>query len=214
MRWHWTRQWRAPGVVTRGTRRPWLESLEERGSPSVLPFHGLPEPPLERPALAARNMGEEPWGPTTAPGDDWGPVVKADVGAENHPLTPTREPALIEFTGFQGGELLQTILQGGPSTTAERVPGIVDFYAQEGEDGLWTFSGLVVTDSPGGLLVIFGGLPTLVGQTTEVNEDGTFSLTIQLGDCEGGLATAQTTDWDGLLSNVAEDYVHRTSCAQ
>lgn len=205
MRWHWTRRQHAPGAVARRPQRPWLEFLEERGSPSVLPFSGLPDSPLERPSLAPGHVQEEPWRLTPARGDD-GPIVNAEVRAKS-------EPALIRFTSFQMGELLQTMLQGGPSTTGARDPAIV-VYAQEGEDGVWTFTGRVEADSPGGLPVFFGGLPTLVGETAEVDEDGNFSLTIRLGECEGGLVTAQTIDWNGLRSNVAEDYVHRTSCTQ
>ena len=207
MRWHWTRRRHAPGTAARRPRRPRLEFLEERGSPSVLPFSGLPDPPLERPALAPGNVREEPWGLAPARGDGGALAATAEGGA-------ACEPAWAELTDFrQEGGQLQTVLRRGPSTTATRGPTIV-VTAQEGENGEWTFTGHVEANSPGGLIVTFGGLPTLRGQTTDVDEHGNFSLTIQLGECEGGRVTAQTIDWEGFRSNVAEDFVHRTGCAQ
>ena len=50
-------------------------------------------------------------------------------------------------------------------------------------------------------------LPSLNGKTATVGADGWFYLTITLQANEQGSACAQTTDWWGLTSNVAQSTV-------
>jgi hypothetical protein len=92
-------------------------------------------------------------------------------------------------------------------------PVITNFAATEGSGQLFTFSGTVTDQNPGGLTITFGGIPSLSGQTATVNSNGSFSLTIQLNSngSDNGLALAQTTDWWGLQSNLASTYVNVTS---
>jgi hypothetical protein len=72
---------------------------------------------------------------------------------------------------------------------------------------------VVVADHPEDLVVGFGGIPSLDGQATGVESDGSFCLTIRLQNDEEGMATAQTTGLDGQPSNIAEYYVHQSNGA-
>lgn len=83
-------------------------------------------------------------------------------------------------------------------------PTIVSFTAVEGLNNLWTFSGRVTDESPAGLIVTLGGVQGL-SVTATVGADGWFSVTVQLAENITGTATAKTTDWWGLDSNVAWD---------
>jgi hypothetical protein len=82
-------------------------------------------------------------------------------------------------------------------------PQITSFAASEAPLRMWTFSGRVADEYPAGLVVTLGGLPSLQGVTAVVQSGGGFSVTIQLEIGEGGTATAQTTDWWGVASNIA-----------
>jgi hypothetical protein len=55
------------------------------------------------------------------------------------------------------------------------------------------------------LTVYFDGIPSIAKQSTTVNADGSFSLTVQLqGDgSDNGTARALTTNWRNLQSNHA-----------
>src|SRR5262249_46163520 len=93
-------------------------------------------------------------------------------------------------------------------------PVVSNFQAVEESGPLYycTFSG-VVTDksqSPAGLWVTLGGLPSLTGKKAEVQSDGTWSITVQLQAGECGTATAQTQDAWGQLSNIAMTSVSLT----
>jgi hypothetical protein len=80
-------------------------------------------------------------------------------------------------------------------------PSITNFQAIRGTLNVWTFQGQVTDESAQGLVVRFGGLPSLAGYTATVRSDGWFYLTVELPDGEQGTASAQTTDWWGLDSN-------------
>lgn len=93
----------------------------------------------------------------------------------------------------------------------EGAPQITNFVASARIGGIWEFSGDVVCDSPGGLTITFGGEPeSLQGVTVVTDENGHFTLTISLltDGSDDGLATAQTTDSEGLESNVASCNIH------
>jgi hypothetical protein len=82
-------------------------------------------------------------------------------------------------------------------------PSITNFQAIRGTLNCWTFQGQVTDESAAGLTVRFAGLPSLAGRTVTVESNGWFYLTVELQDGEEGTASAQTTDWWGLDSNVA-----------
>jgi len=85
---------------------------------------------------------------------------------------------------------------------ASNPPTITNFTGMANLSNIWVFSGTVNAPSPAGLVITFGGLPSLAGKTAVVQADGTFQLTVQLQPGESGTATAQTTDWWGQNSDV------------
>jgi hypothetical protein len=87
---------------------------------------------------------------------------------------------------------------------ASSPPTITNFTAIHQYGTIWTFAGQVTDPSGAGqLTVTLGGLPSLNNVTATVQDNGWFSVTVQLANGENGTATAQTTDWWGLQSNVA-----------
>jgi hypothetical protein len=72
---------------------------------------------------------------------------------------------------------------------------------------VYTFAGTVIGGDGSAITINFGELDSLVGKTTAVNADGTFSFTIELTPDDYGLATAQAVNASAQQSNVAETYV-------
>ena len=96
---------------------------------------------------------------------------------------------------------------GETSNTAEVTansfpPVITSFTAIQGSGNAWILEGTVVAPNMQGLVITFGGLPALVGQTVAVAADGTFYLVQNLGN-DYGTATAQATNPGGQTSNIA-----------
>ncbi len=79
----------------------------------------------------------------------------------------------------------------------------ISITALEGPDHLWTLTGQVSDESPAGLAVTLGGIPSLSGQTLICDSTGRFEWTVQLQPGESGMVTAQTIDWWGQTSNTA-----------
>ena len=131
----------------------------------------------------------------------WGRVVLTLEGLEgrDHPSTLTLpEPP--------GGYLLAAQPANAP-------PVIENFQAEEISNGMFMFTGKVIDESPGGLVVRFGGsVMTVNGLTATTQANGSFTLIVQLklDGTDVGLVTAQTTDAQGLDSNVADVYVSPT----
>jgi hypothetical protein len=88
-------------------------------------------------------------------------------------------------------------------TLGANAPVITNFTSSEGAGHGFTFTGTVSDQSPAGLTVSFGGIPSLAGQTATVSSNGTFSLAVVLNadGSDNGMAWAQTVDWWGLTSN-------------
>jgi hypothetical protein len=88
-------------------------------------------------------------------------------------------------------------------------PIIYDFGVEQGPDDFWTFSGTVYDpdDYVEGMTVYFGGVLAEYGFTATVRADGTFSITRQIPNLQGSIATAQTYDWSRNPSNLAQCYV-------
>ena len=88
-------------------------------------------------------------------------------------------------------------------------PEIVDFVVIQIGPGLYRITGRVIDESPGGLEVTFGGVPSAVGQTATTASDGTFTLTVQMqtDGSDTGNISAVTQDSAGLSSNVATYWV-------
>ncbi len=103
----------------------------------------------------------------------------------------------------------EVIVYGGPEENA--APQIINFVGIARIGGIWEFTGTVVDESPGGLTITFGGEPdSLQGVTVVTDENGHFSITLSLltNGSDDGLVTAQTTDAQGLASNVASCNIH------
>jgi hypothetical protein len=102
---------------------------------------------------------------------------------------------------------------GAIYTLTSTAPVIQNFSVSELPNGWYEFTGQVTDESPQGLTVYFGGEPiSLEGHSVTVAADGTFSFAIQLNgtSSDDGVATAVTTDWWGLQSNVAVCNVSQT----
>jgi len=91
----------------------------------------------------------------------------------------------------------------------DQPPVIYDFGVEQGPLDFWTFSGTVYDpdDDVEGMTVYFGGVLAEYGFTATDDADGNFSITKELPDLEGGVATAQTYDWSLKPSNLAQCYV-------
>lgn len=90
-------------------------------------------------------------------------------------------------------------------------PQIVNFMAVANGGNNWEFSGDVQDRAPGGLAVALGGQPaSLQGVTVTTDANGHFDtvITLQANGTDTGTATAQTTDAQGLQSNVASCMVN------
>ena len=94
-------------------------------------------------------------------------------------------------------------LMAPPGPTA--APVIDQFSAAEIDHGLYLFTGHVTATPAGGLTVNFGGVPSLQGQSTTTNADGTFSIavTVKTDGSDHGTVWAQAIDAKGQVSNVA-----------
>ena len=92
---------------------------------------------------------------------------------------------------------------------AHSPPLITDFGVAQGMGDLWTLSGTVSdADAPvTGLTIIFGGAFASYHVSATAESDGTFSLTDEFPGLQTGIATAQTTDINGVPSNQALTYV-------
>jgi hypothetical protein len=100
----------------------------------------------------------------------------------------------------------------GQSNTAQftlvgGTPVISNFTAVAEGNGLWLISGSVSGAPTQGEVVNFGGITPLQGQSTEVNDDGTFEFYAIIPSGEGGWASAQAVDWWGDTSDTAATYV-------
>lgn len=100
----------------------------------------------------------------------------------------------------------ETLPSGDPSTNDR--PIITEFWAEEGEDGVWVFHGRVEDSDPGddpqGWTVEFFG--ALEGHYATVEADGTFRLEVSLGS-DSGEVMAMVQDNSGEESNIALIYI-------
>lgn len=84
-------------------------------------------------------------------------------------------------------------------------PAISEFSAVD-DGNTWTFSGWIIDESPGGLLVTFGDL--LEGHSVTADANGWFVYTVLESEInDWGLVTAQTTDIEGLDSEMVQQFL-------
>ncbi len=129
----------------------------------------------------------------------------------------TNTDGTFTFTGVASalGQIYATVtdiwgVSAGSSTALTNAPPtIVNFRAINNGNNTWTFTGQVQDEYAAGLVVRLRGIPSLdnnnVAVTVQAN--GTFSYTITLRPGEGGVVTADCTDWWGLTSSQASAYV-------
>jgi hypothetical protein len=180
---------------------PRLESLEDRFcpvAPSISLMHSLAGPNTF--LLSGRVTDELPGGLTVQfSGAYSGSVVTSKTGCFSLTIHPDHLGSV--FAQVTDAEGLSS--SGVEDVLTSMPPMICNFTAMHLYGNVWSFSGTVADESPAGLTVTFGGLPSLVGKTATVNANGTFSLTVELLAGEEGTATAQTCDWWGQASNEA-----------
>ena len=215
--------WRMPRSRPKSSKtlpqgvQPLLEFLEGRESPSAFQPNRLLAASLAEPLANAAMTYAEPAGQRPRPATLDQAAAPAGALSDNGFPTVVPLASLAPVgVGLETNPAGVGNLGGGPlnnyrPTRQHQAPEITDFRAIEGEDGWWTFEGSAVADNTSGLVVRFGGLPSLKGQAVPVQKDGTFQLCIQLQNGEEGMATAQTTDWRGQDSNVAQTWVHQTN---
>ena len=188
----------------RATFRPTFEILEDRFCPTnMMPMVSVLATPVSQcqVRLTGQVWDEAPAGLTVNfTGVYQGTVTTNSTGGFNIVVTAsglgniTAQVTDIEgLTGF-GGAMVSSF-----------PPMLNQFTAIHETGDVWRFTGRVMDESAAGLQVQFGGI--LAGRTAQVQADGTFCLVVDLGDTEG-LATATTSDWWGLASNIAQTLVH------
>jgi hypothetical protein len=85
-------------------------------------------------------------------------------------------------------------------------PQIVNFTAEQVGNGLYVFTGQVMDETPGGMIVTFaGGVPSVAGLTATTDANGFFSLTVRLrtDGTDSGTVAVTTVDAQGAMSNEA-----------
>jgi len=106
-----------------------------------------------------------------------------------------------------------TVDTAPPTAAPSSPPVIVGFEDEEVGNGLFLISGTVVDESPGNLIVTFGGGTSANGLTVTTNGDGSFSRTIQLrvDGTDSGFLTATTVDGQGLASQPVQVFLDPTT---
>ncbi len=138
-----------------------------------------------------------------------GEVTGTAVTDANGNFTLTANAAGLGGVSASTVDSLQHASNTATVNITDNTPAINNFSYTQGSLNSFTFTGTTSAASPGGLMVSFGGIPSLGGQTATVGSDGSFSLNVVLNSngSDNGTATAQLTDWWGLQSNVATTYV-------
>ncbi|MBP3959494.1 hypothetical protein J8F10_29980 [Gemmata sp. G18] len=112
----------------------------------------------------------------------------------------TADPTLVRMDADATQEIY------APVTAVNVAPRIINFKGVEAIGGVWRFSGDVIGPAPAGLVIQFGGVPaTLQNKATTTDATGHFSVTylMKMDGTDNGLASAKTTDANGLASNLA-----------
>ena len=122
----------------------------------------------------------------------------------DEPVPPPPDPStpIVTSPADEDGEVIFVVGAG----RVDAAPQIANFTAVAVAGGLWRFTGDVIDEAPGGLLITFGGEPaSLQNMTTTTDANGQFDITVLLhtDGSDNGLASAQTADAAGQPSNVA-----------
>ncbi len=142
---------------------------------------------------------------------------------QQSPPPPGRFRARLRLEALEGRDQPSSLTDFGSANdppplaplvlAVNAAPQIVDFTAEQVGNGLFVFSGRVIDEAPGGLVVTFGGgVPSVSGLTAMTDANGMFSLTVRLqtNGTDTGTVSAITVDAQGLSSNEALVYVSPT----
>lgn len=135
-----------------------------------------------------------------------GKVVGTAVTDANGNFSLTADASALGAINAVVTDALGNVSDTATVNVTSNAPKISNFGCVEGYLHIFTFTGTVTDESAPGLTVNFGGSPvSLQGKSVAVKADGTFEFTVQLNGTtsDNGTATAQTTDWWGLTSNLA-----------
>ena len=196
-------------------------------------MQSLTRPPLSRfrfrPTLEALETRDCPAAPTIAftitPMDGRNIMISGSVqdeilhgntvyftGQYTGTVTTTRLGEFCTFVEANGlGAIVATVTDAESLTAQDteqvtsNVPVISGFQAVCEASNCYTFSGYVTDEWTTGMTVNFGGV--LAGQSTTVDSNGYFSLTVILPYGTSGLASAQTADVWGQLSDTVYTFV-------
>lgn len=183
---------------------PRLESLESRDCPAapVISSFTATQVAGQQVLLSGTVSDEAPAGVTVSfTGAASGSALVNSAGQFSVTLS-LGAISVIHAQALDGESLLSAVVDETPANDG---PVITDFFGEQigGPGNLWTFSGYVDDESPEGLTVVLGGIPSLENVTVTVDETGWFSITVSLGADEGGTATADVTDWYGVAATTA-----------
>jgi len=135
-------------------------------------------------------------------------------GAISATITPEADgsfsfTATADSLGSITAVVTDPFLQTGTdyATLTNTAPTISNFLGTISPGRFYTFTGHVDDEFAAGLTISFGGLPSLAGKTATVDEDGNFSLTIELPLGEDGEAQASVCDCWGTESELATHLV-------
>lgn len=187
--------------TARRVARPRLETLEARDCPTLTLNYNISYG-AQRSVTISGHVGgmNSPMAGVTFSGVVAGNAVVAANGdfsfqAQASALGTVHARAR-DSTGDQSAVVDASVVSAAPT--------ISNFTATQGANNCWIFQGHVDDESAAGMTVTLGGLPSLQGRMAQVQADGTFTCVVQLAQGEAGTATARTTDWWGLTSNLAE----------
>lgn len=152
--------------------------------------------PLRLETLEHRNGPSDLWSaaaayaaPDTAP-------TPAGVTTADRPIDPADQ--------WPGVYVGPPAMQEYAEPPAGNQPPVITNFTYTAMAGVYTFTGRVNDEQPGGRTVTFGGtFAALRGQTVTTDPSGNFTITVYLGINAGGKATATTVDPQGQTSATA-----------
>jgi hypothetical protein len=179
-----------------------VESLERRDCPAAPVISGLTVTPISAyEAEVSGHVSDE--NPATAvvcfDGVIQGAIEVNPDGSFAY-LGYVSGPGEVRAVAYDE-EMLESLAVA--AELANQAPQIVDFSVSCGAEGFLLITGRILDESPGGMEVWFGGLSALEGVSVTVDEEGYFSLSIQVDPHEEGTITAITYDAWGVASNEA-----------
>jgi hypothetical protein len=184
--------------------RPTLETLEGRDCPSSMSFSVSESGPNHTILLT---------GQVSDPNPGAGLTIQFSGACNASTVTAADGSFFLSCPAATLGTITASATNGDNTICSaqailnSKAPTIASFQAVRGVNNLYTFSGRVSDEFPGGLTVSFSGLEPLNGQTAIVGPDGSFSISVYLPQGETGEASVQVADWWTLQSNVASVYV-------